>query len=176
MPKLNIGCGHRTIEGYVNADINPELPNLDLICELDSIPAEDGTYSEVFASHCIEHLPVERAKKALREWLRVLAPGGIAVIDTPNIRRNATLYFDGWMADFEILTPAEKEFCSLNGVPNRTLWLNFKVFSSPAKWDQHFWNADPELLTALCLDAGFERAEVAQYSPSLIVKAWKRKE
>lgn len=172
--KINIGCGHRTIPGYINCDINPNLPNIDLVCELDNIPVEPNTYDEVFASHVIEHVPFSRAKNALREWLRVLKPGGLLIADTPNVERNIRNYTDGrWIDDFEKLTPAEKEFCSFNGKPNRTLHLNFKIFSSDIQWDLHYANYDADLLVAFCLDAGFSKAEAVQFEPSLIVKAWK---
>lgn len=172
--KLEIGSGTRPTPGYEHADINPDLPHLEYVCPMDAIPVEDNTFEEVRTVHVIEHVPVATAKKALREWLRILQPGGMAHIDTPNIRRNANLYLNGgWDGDFSGLTPEEKDVCSLNGVPNKTLWLNFKAFSSDKPFDSHFWNADPELLTALCLEAGFSRAEVAQENPSLIVHAYK---
>lgn len=172
--KINVGCGYRTIAGYTNCDINPNLPNIDLVCSLEKIPIEDSTYEEVFASHCIEHVPFSKAKECLREWLRVLKPGGVAVIDTPNIDRNIRRYIDGtWLGDFNSLTEAEKQKCSFDGKPNKTLWINFKIFSSDVQWDLHYANYDPELLPAFCLEAGFAKAEVVQTEPSLIVKAYK---
>lgn len=173
--KINIGCGYRLIDGYDNVDINAGLPNLTYTGTLTEIPVADGVYKEVFASHCIEHVPVNVAKLALKEWLRVLEPGGIAIIDTPNIERNIKMYLDGtWLEnDFKHLLKAEQEYVSFNNVPNRTLWLNFKIFSSDAKYDQHFWNATEELLIAMCLEAGFSRAYMQQYSPSLIIHAIK---
>ena len=164
------------MSGYVNADINANLPNIDLVCSLDAIPVADDTYTEIIASHCIEHVPIPTAKKALREWLRVLAPGGAVRIDTPNVHRNVSLYLrdnDDWLRDYNNLTPAERERLLLNGVPNKTLWLNFKMFSSEHLYDVHYWNADGDLLVDLCKEAGFARAEVTQTEPSLMVVATK---
>lgn len=173
--KIDIGCGNTITPGYLRADINPNYPNLDYICELDAIPVEDDSLEEVRATHVIEHVPLERVRSTvLKEWLRVLQPGGFAWIDTPNIERNARLYVGGnWKDDFDVLTPEQKARCSMNGEPNAALWLNFKVFSSDGNWNLHYWNATPELLVALCIEAGFERAEVVAESPSVIVKAWK---
>jgi hypothetical protein len=61
----------------------------------------------------------------------------------------------------------------LNGEPNKTLWLNFKIFSSDAQWDVHFANYDANLLADLCYEAGFREAIVHQTEPSLIIRAIK---
>lgn len=170
--KLDIGCGSTMTPGYERADINPDYPALDYVCELDAIPVEDETFTEVRASHVIEHVPLERVRSTvLKEWLRVLKPGGSVWIDTPNIERNAELYLsDDWRRDFDRLKPEEQERCTMNGEPNRTLWLNFKVFSSEHQYNIHFWNADPELLTALLTEAGFVDVIILQESPSVIVQ------
>lgn len=174
--KLNIGCGYRILPGYENADINPDLPNIDIVCSLDKIPVEDGVFDEVFASHCIEHVPFALGQKALAEWLRVLNVGGVAIIDTPNLRRNAGRYIaddDSWKRDFDNLTPAEQERLKLNGVPNKTLWFIFKAFSSEHLYDVHYLNYDWELLSECCKLAGFSKVDLVQTEPSLMVKAWK---
>jgi predicted SAM-dependent methyltransferase len=178
--RLEVGSGTRPTPGYEHADVNPNLPELDYVCAMhelrqaDGTPIPDNTYDDLKATHVPEHAPIRIAMLALREWLRVLKPGGRAHLDTPNIERNARLYLNGgWERDFERLTLEEQERCSLNGVPNKTLWFNFKTFSSDAQHDIHYWNADADLLTALCLDAGFSSAEVVQTEPSLIVHAIK---
>jgi 2-polyprenyl-3-methyl-5-hydroxy-6-metoxy-1,4-benzoquinol methylase len=45
-------------------------------------PAEDGAFDVVFFNHVIEHIPDDVA--ALREVRRVLKPGGLLVLGTPN--------------------------------------------------------------------------------------------
>jgi len=176
MKRLNVGSGTRPTlgDGWMNCDINPDLPSLDFVCDMHEIPLEDNTLDEIHSIHSIEHIPISKARITLKEWLRVLKPGGALVCDTPNIHRNISLYLNGgWEQDFATLTPDEQAYCSLNGVPNKTLWINFKCFSSSAQWDVHFANYDSELLTALCLDAGFSKVDVIQYSPSLCVRAYK---
>lgn len=169
--KLDVGCGNTITPGYERLDINASYPNLDFITELDEIPVDDGMFEVVRASHVIEHVPLDRVRgSVLPEWLRVLQPGGRVVIDTPNIERNARMYADGsWKRDFANLKEAEQQRCSINGEPDRSLWLNFKVFSTDAVWNVHYWNATPELLATLVLEAGFEEATVQQSEPSVIV-------
>ena len=42
----------------------------------DLSPVADGSMDAVFSSHCIEHLYLDQAVPALREWRRVLTPEG----------------------------------------------------------------------------------------------------
>lgn len=174
--KLEIGSGNRPTPGYEHCDINPELPELDFVCSMENIPVEDNTYDEVRTVHVIEHVPIELGKKALREWLRIVKTGGIVHVDTPNFMRNARLYAadnEKWLEDFHSLHPLEQEALSINGIPNKTLWINFKVFSTANQYDLHYCNYDAELLTHLCREVGFTHVKVMQYEPSLIIHAIK---
>ena len=47
------------------------------------LPFGDGTFHAVVAQHLIEHF--ERPDEVLREWSRVLAPGGRIAVATPNV-------------------------------------------------------------------------------------------
>jgi ubiquinone/menaquinone biosynthesis C-methylase UbiE len=175
MKRINIGSGNRPMPDADNCDCNASCPGLTYVCELDAIPVPDNTYDEVWSIHSIEHVPYPRAATSvLAEWLRITKPGGVVSIDTPNLERNTRLYHTNqWQRDFDSLTPEEQERLKIDGVPDATLWVNFKMFSSEHLWDVHYWNASPDLLVGMCLRAGFSRAEVTQTDPSLIVKAYK---
>jgi SAM-dependent methyltransferase len=45
----------------------------------------DNTYGCLLASHCLEH--IANPVKALREWIRVLKPGGATVVVLPDYRK-----------------------------------------------------------------------------------------
>ncbi len=47
-----------------------------------NVPFADGEFDAIFAGEVIEHVPDPRA--ALGEWLRVLKPGGVLILTTPN--------------------------------------------------------------------------------------------
>lgn len=49
------------------------------------LPFESEEFDAVFAGEIIEHLPDPR--DGFREWLRVLKPGGVIILSTPNRRR-----------------------------------------------------------------------------------------
>lgn len=173
--KLDIGCGNTITEGeWDRADIDPNCPDLDMVCDMTAIPVPDETYDVVRSSHNIEHVPIETAERALAEWFRILKPGGVATIDTPNIDRNIDLYKSGeWPRDFATLTPAEQERCSHWGEPHPLKWLLFKIFSTETQWNVHYANYNSELLSKMCIDAGFTSVKTVQTEPSLIIEARK---
>src|SRR5713101_3179889 len=73
---LNLGCGERFHPAWVNVDL-AYLPGV-MRCDLrDGIPFPDRSFSIVYHSHLLEHLPREHAPAFLLECNRVLQPGGI---------------------------------------------------------------------------------------------------
>lgn len=84
-PKLNLGCGFDKREGYVNVDFR-DFHDPDLVADvrdLSMLPSD--YYDEVLAQDVLEHLPRADALPALREWARVLAPGGLLRLRLPNL-------------------------------------------------------------------------------------------
>ena len=72
--KLNIGG---VVEGYVNVDrkLGTEAYPLDF---------PDNHFEETRCSHVLEHFPRADIEKVLREWVRVLKPGGSLKIAVPD--------------------------------------------------------------------------------------------
>ncbi|MEM6796355.1 MAG: class I SAM-dependent methyltransferase, partial [Acidobacteriota bacterium] len=73
-PRIERACRVR-----VTGDLNPQRG--DLAFDLCALPVRDESFDFVFASHVLEHIVDDRA--ALRECLRVLRPGGLAVLPVP---------------------------------------------------------------------------------------------
>ena len=51
--RLNLGCGHIPVDGYVNVDRRP-LAGVDVVSEADELPFEKGEIDEIFSSHMLE--------------------------------------------------------------------------------------------------------------------------
>lgn len=99
---------------------------------------EDDTFDFVFTSHLLEHLPDPRA--AIREWLRVVKPGGHVCIIIPDTaytltqNTDATPHLHEWKArDFtvEVLGAELGEFVSwwqwrglLDWCDGEVVWLD----------------------------------------------------
>jgi len=90
--KLNIGSGYDFKVDYINID--QYVRAADLNCRIDRlIWFSDKSVDEVLANHVIEHIGLEMTKKVLKEWERILKPGGKIVIRVPNFE----LYVKEWL-------------------------------------------------------------------------------
>lgn len=84
--KLNLGCGNDYREGYLNVDIR-NIPRLDIKWHVDDLIeyVRDQSAVEILALDILEHFPIREVSKALDEWVRMLAPGGILQIKVPDL-------------------------------------------------------------------------------------------
>lgn len=91
--RLNLGCGSRPIEGYINVDKfgNPDV-NLDL--ETFPWPWEDNTVAEIELSHVLEHLgqQAEVYLKIIQEIYRICKPGARVHVIVPHHRHDNLLH------------------------------------------------------------------------------------
>lgn len=99
---LNVGCGPRTITVIGTAfpaedwrelrlDINPAVAP-DIVASMTDMPAlPDGSVDAVWSSHNLEHLDPHEVPRALREFLRVLRPGGQLLLAVPDLQAVARL-------------------------------------------------------------------------------------
>lgn len=82
--RLNVGCGHVPLEGYVNVDMR-EVPGVDVVATVDDLPFADGEIVEISSTHVLEHFPQEMLRRAiLPHWLDKLAPGGTVKATVPD--------------------------------------------------------------------------------------------
>ena len=92
--KLHIGGKTRT-EGWEVLDANP-APHVDHVCNaVDLSQFADNTFAQIYASHVVEHLDyIGELQDTLKEWNRVLTPGGIIFISVPDLEILAALILD----------------------------------------------------------------------------------
>ena len=91
---LNLGCGpkdtqnvHALFRKYdiVRVDLNPDVEP-DFIADVRDLSQFDDNYADgIFCWHVIEHLYTHEVVPTLKGFLRVLKPGGFAVIGTPDL-------------------------------------------------------------------------------------------
>ena len=82
--RLNLGCGNKFLPNYVNVDI-VNIKGVDEIFDLDVIPYSDNSIAAISSEHALEHVSHDRAKNALKEWFRVLEPGGELMLYIPDL-------------------------------------------------------------------------------------------
>lgn len=83
--KIHLGCGAVRLGEWINVDLNSALVDIQLDLT-QRMPFADESASYMFCEHFIEHLTRDQAVDFLRECLRVLKPGGVIRISTPNLR------------------------------------------------------------------------------------------
>jgi hypothetical protein len=84
--KLDLGCGAKKHEGgYLGVD-TLNLPGVDLVWDLRVTPWPwpDNAIESVFCSHFVEHLTGAERISFFNELWRVMKPGAIAEIVTPD--------------------------------------------------------------------------------------------
>lgn len=89
---LNVGCGDQPLPGFVNLDLGRDA---DLALDVRrGLPCADNTVDAVHSEHFVEHLTQAELMSFLRECRRVLVPGGIARISTPDLAEMVRCYLD----------------------------------------------------------------------------------
>ena len=96
---LNLGCGNDIKDGFVNIDLfsnDPRVVGMD-VRKLD-IP--NNSADLIYASDILEHFSHREVDSVLREWARVLKPGGEIMIRCPSLSLQVKAYTEKlWNAD-----------------------------------------------------------------------------
>jgi len=82
--KLHIACGGDFKDQFINVDFY-DLRVCDIqddCITLSKFP--DNFATKIFHMHFIEHLDIHKGYEALKNWYRVLAPGGLLQFETPD--------------------------------------------------------------------------------------------
>lgn len=90
--KLHLGCGQRYIPGFVHVDTR-EFPHIDYVASADKLSMfQTGSVALVYCAHILEHFPRHETENVLREWHRVLRPGGILRLAVPDFEKLVEVY------------------------------------------------------------------------------------
>jgi predicted SAM-dependent methyltransferase len=147
--RIELGGGDYPSPGYVHVDANWRSQHLEYLAEVGDLPFANGTVQELLAIHLLEHIHPEKLDATLREWRRVLVPGGVAQIHVPNARTVLPAFLDA---------PLEKKRTLATAI----FGVTDSPDTTPARvmvLDQHKMIFDFELLKDFLLQAGFARVE-----------------
>ena len=147
--KINYGCGRQVTDGFYNIDavLHPKAPRAPELLHalrfhhdgsiVEKTPLPDGCADELFAAHIIEHFFAWEAPHVVAEWRRLLQPGGLLVLELPNLE----------LAARNLLAGTKDQLC---------MW---PLYGDPATRDPfmcHRWGYTRQSLEALLLQCGFD--------------------
>jgi len=90
--KLHLGCGKRHIPGYIHIDA-VDYPHIDHVATIDNLSfIGDATVDVIYNCHVLEHFKRRDINRVLKEWGRVIKPGGILRISVPNFSAICEIY------------------------------------------------------------------------------------
>jgi glycosyltransferase involved in cell wall biosynthesis len=94
--KLHLACGHDYTEGFINVDFYaPDDAQCDVRFDVMELPYPDNSVDEIKAFHIIEHFDFFEIQKVLKEWHRVLKPGGRLWMETPDFLESCRSFVEG---------------------------------------------------------------------------------
>ena len=141
---LNIGSGRIKWPGWIGVDLDPHA---DIQADIKSLPFADDYADYLAAIHVIEHFYKWEALDVLKEWRRVLKPGGTIILELPCM---------------------DKVFYYIQQCMNQGLWMS-PTFSTFPLWGDpkyenvamcHKWGYMARDMISLLQDAGFQNVQV----------------
>jgi len=164
---LNLGWGGVHIPKWpvavreVTVDVTPPA---DIVCDVRHLKVEDEYADYAYASHIIEHIDDHETVAMLREWLRVLKPGGHLNVKCPDIgavmKAIPSVGLDGtlYQSPAGPITPLD------------TIYGLRSAIAAGGDWMRHKTAFDAGRLHKALTSAGFSPVVVSQVS--LELNAW----
>jgi SAM-dependent methyltransferase len=170
--RLNLGCGDKIPPGYINVDVVSERAGNkpDFVTDIRSLKSiPDSFAEEVLAVHVVEHFWRWEVLDVIKEWCRVLKPGGKMILECPNLRSACEEFL------------RNEELGALPGPEGqRTMW----VFCGDPRWKDPLmldrWVDTPKSLVRVMHEAGLvnlaqEPAQLKLREPrDMRITGWKQ--
>jgi predicted SAM-dependent methyltransferase len=129
---LNIGCGPFYLVDWVNTDI---LGSKGIDFPLDiskKLPIADNFFDAIYGQEVIEHIELKKARLFFQEAFRVLKPGGVIRLTTPDLTEVCKIF----LGQHKETTVNDYKEGWYEGDFSKEIWIN-AMFRS---WGhQHLW-------------------------------------
>lgn len=165
--KLAIGSPNVVPDGWLAVDKTPEAPGVLAFDAARRFPIDDCTFDYIHSEHMIEHISWHDGLFMLKECRRILRPGGVVRIATPNLETLSNLYasagtassanyirwvIDEWLADI-----------TLDGKP---VYLPGFVINNAHRNFEHKFLYDRQVLELTMREAGFVDIRICVHGES----------
>jgi len=154
---VNLGSGHWKLDGWINIDI--DFGSRPDVCAnlVGGLPLRDACADYMHTEDFIDVLDLEQAARFLSECHRILKPGGVIRVLTPDVEQLARLY----LHEPEALKALWRNHV---GVPLR-YGTAAEILNVGMRFTDHTFLYDAETFARLASDAGF-RAERVSFQSS----------
>jgi len=152
--KLDICAQSRNNAGFTTVD-GISGPNVDIVADIRlRLPFDDKSIEEVFSCATLEHLLLSQASRLLKEFNRILVPGGKLTVAVPDLNRIAKAYLDKSF-DYRMINQY------LYGQIHENSFMEF---------DCHKSAFDFQMLKQMLGTAGFKDIEEVEYKEPMHIK------
>lgn len=150
--KINLGSGHWKLPGWLNVDL--DYGSMPGVCVnlAAGLPFRDGSADLMHCEDFIDQLELDQARSFLGECHRILKPGGVIRILTPDLEKLAQLY----LHDRERLQALWTEHVA---VPLQTGTVG-EIFNTGMRFAGHTFLYDGETFINVAATCGFEARRV----------------
>jgi ubiquinone/menaquinone biosynthesis C-methylase UbiE len=149
---LHIGCGENILpKPFINIDLRISDKRVKRSSAFPLKIYKDNNFDLVYASHILEHFKKKDTLKILKEWTRILKPGGVLRISVP--------CFDNITSIYKIDKNIDKVIGPILG--GQTYKLNF-----------HYNLFNKKNLTSLMIKSGLEAIHPWDFRRTIHSKFW----
>ena len=152
--RLDVGASGYHLDGWVSLDIEPDEKGVQMDASRPW-PLPSGCARAVRSEHMIEHMTFDQAAFCIREMARVLEPGGVCRICTPDLEGISRAYLERNPRVLEVHRDHGYTAPTWSHLPNNYLRM----------WG-HRYVFDLDALSFLLTEAGFTEVERTRFNRS----------
>ena len=158
------GCGHEHVPFWFEG--KETRLDIDETCEPDIVASitdmgDIGQFDNIYTSHTLEHLYQFDVPKALSEFLRVLKPGGAAIIVVPDLE--------------DVKCNDDVLYVSLAGpITGRDLFYGLTEYVQMSPYYAHHTGFVKETLEQAMKDAGFTDVSITRLTDHSLMGVGKK--